>query len=715
MKILSMTATFGKLENSTLRLEPGMNIIEAPNEWGKSTWCAFLEAMLYGIDTSSRSKTGYLADKEHYAPWSGAPMSGSMDILWNEKEITVQRKSKGRIPFGEVHAFETRSGLPIPELSVNNCGELLLGVERSVFLRSGFLKQSQMPVTEDEKLRRRLNELVTTGDESGQSDLLEQKLKDLKNRCKFNKKGRIPELETQLSETEQKLQQLEDLTAQMKAIEDRQGVLAEENRLLENHLAALSYQENLQQREKLAAAQIAKEQAARELEDAQSACADLKPLSQLQQELELLEQLRSTREALTVQAQTLPAPPEMPFVSELFRGKDPETALSDARHDVKVLSQLQTDKSRPVPVILGSVLCLAGLLGALLASELLVKAAAAAVLICGASLLLCGILKNRKLRQQILALQQKYPGLPADRWVSEASEYHQRRSQYAQSLQQHQQMLTALHSRQADNENALNALTGGLTAARFEQECRQQQDRLREFTDARRKLEQAQTLLQALCGAAKDLPAPTFPDTLTLDAPKTRQQLSENQAEAFSLRQKLGQCQGQMAQLGQTDALKAQKAAMLRRKEALQQHYRALELALTTLDAASRELQRRFAPRISQAAQELFCRMTNGRYQRLALCRDLSLEAAAEGENTLRGSLWRSEGTVDQLYLALRLAVARELTGDAPLILDDALVRFDDTRLKAALQLLKETASQKQVILFTCQGREAAIMKEESL
>ena len=63
MKILSMTATFGKLSGKTLTLEPGLNIIEAPNEWGKSTWCAFLMAMLYGIDTSSRNKAGFLADK----------------------------------------------------------------------------------------------------------------------------------------------------------------------------------------------------------------------------------------------------------------------------------------------------------------------------------------------------------------------------------------------------------------------------------------------------------------------------------------------------------------------------------------------------------------------------------------------------------------------------------------------------------------------------
>ena len=72
----------------------------------------------------------------------------------------------------------------------------------------------------------------------------------------------------------------------------------------------------------------------------------------------------------------------------------------------------------------------------------------------------------------------------------------------------------------------------------------------------------------------------------------------------------------------------------------------------------------------------------------------------------MREVLWRSEGTVDQLYVALRLAVAEELTPEVPLILDDALVRFDDERMRSAVAILRELAEKRQVILFTCQGRE---------
>ena len=165
-----------------------------------------------------------------------------------------------------------------------------------------------------------------------------------------------------------------------------------------------------------------------------------------------------------------------------------------------------------------------------------------------------------------------------------------------------------------------------------------------------------------------------------------------------------------MEALGRPDALQGQLGEVERRIERLEDIYGAVTLALETLAQARQELQRKFAPRISKRAQELLAKMTAGRYDRLTLSEDLSLLAGAAEEETLREILWRSDGTVDQLYLALRLAVAEELIPDAPLVLDDAFVRFDDTRLNAAVDILKEEAGQKQVILFTCQHREKALL-----
>ena len=47
-----MTATFGKLQTQTLTLEPGLNLLQMPNETGKSTWCAFLDRKSTRLNSS---------------------------------------------------------------------------------------------------------------------------------------------------------------------------------------------------------------------------------------------------------------------------------------------------------------------------------------------------------------------------------------------------------------------------------------------------------------------------------------------------------------------------------------------------------------------------------------------------------------------------------------------------------------------------------------
>lgn len=712
MRILSLTATFGKLSQQTLTLEPGLNVIEAPNEWGKSTWCAFVMAMLYGIDTGSRSKAGFLADKEHYSPWSGEPMSGSMDILWNDREITIERRNKGRVPFGDVRAFETHTGIPVPELSVSAPGHVLLGVERSVFARAGFLKLSEMPVTEDESLRRRLNELVTTGDESGASDDLAQKLRDLKNRCRFNKKGLLPELETQRDTLEQKLQQLQTLKYQIDSITQRQNVLNEQVQKLTNHKQALEYQEHLHYAQRLAAAQINRDAAAEALQHAENLCQGLPASDAVQQALNLSQNLRDTRDVLHTQAQLLPPLPQMPIPPEPFRGKDPETVESDAALDHKVLRQLQTDLRKPIPFLAGAVCLIFGIV-ALLIPQIPVKIGGAVLLLCGAALLYSGIRKQGKLKKQISDLLNRYSGIPADNWELAASAYAAEQRTYHRDLATRQHELAEMNRKLEENAQAIASLTGGTTLAQFEETCRQHQLCYGKLQEQQRLYRQAEDVLQALSGAGKQVAPPQFEDTLTLSPQETAKQLSEADFERQLLTQRLGQCQGQMDTLGQEDVLQSQKQQISQRISALEQHYRALTRAQEILQQATQELQRRFAPRISQRAQVLFSQLTGQRYQRLSLGQDMSLEAGAQGETTLRGTLWRSDGTVDQLYLALRLAVAEELTPEAPLILDDALVRFDDTRLQAALEILREEAKQKQVILFTCQNREQSLITKQ--
>ena len=701
MKILSMTATFGKLSRQNLSLEPGLNIIDAPNEWGKSTWCAFVMAMLYGIDTSDRTKAGHLADKEHYAPWSGEPMSGSMQILWNGREITLQRQNKGRTPMGDVKAFETHTGIPVPELEVAAPGQVLLGVERNVFARAGFIRHNQMPVTEDDALRRRLNELVTTGDESGASDDLQDKLNKLKNKCKHNKTGLIPETEAALKTVEDKLQMLRTLQEQIDSITQQQTRLQQQGTWLENHKQALLYAEQQQYTQKLAAAQARKDLQAENLRQAETNCENLPNREQLRQDLAAAQQLRETRDALHTTAQLLPPLPQEPVANDVFRGKDPNTVTADAARDTQNLSQLRNDLKKPTFYILGGALAAVGI-GLLLVSVVV----GALVLLAGVAAIGMGVGKQKKIKEKMAAICDGYRGIPADRWETAAAEYAASQLSYRQVLQDRQQELANIDRQMTENTEKINALTGNVGITAFEEQCRQAMQAYTHLEEQQRLLHQAEDVLQALSVTGKQVLPPQFEDTLTYTMAETDRYLAENDVQRRLLHQRLGQCQGQMETLGQPEALQTQQAQLQERLAKLEAYDRAIVRAQQTLQAAKLELQRRFAPQIAHRAQEIFGKLTRQRYQKLTLGQDFSLETVADNEVNTHGSLWRSDGTVDQLYLALRMAVAEALTPTAPLVLDDALVCFDDDRLAAALEILQQASEEKQVIIFTCQSRE---------
>ena len=331
MRIYKMTATFGKLEHETLTLEPGLNIITAPNEWGKSTWCAFLLAMLYGLDTRVKSTKTALADKERYQPWSGSPMSGRIDLNWNGRDITIERSTKRRVPLGEFRAYETLSGLPVEELNAANCGAMLLGVEQTVYRRAGFIRFSDLPVTQDEALRRRLNALVTTGDESGAADRLAAQLKDLRNKCRYNKSGLLPQAEAQLEQLEQKLTELESLDIQSKKLRERIEDVKTWLKQLYNHQQALAYEKQASDAVQVAQARDAMTRAEETLNQMEALCASLPPRMETEEKVRELRSFRDQWNAIREEERNAPSQPQKPEMPNPFTGLTAEDARAMAR------------------------------------------------------------------------------------------------------------------------------------------------------------------------------------------------------------------------------------------------------------------------------------------------------------------------------------------------------------------------------------------------
>ena len=705
MRIYSMTATFGKLEHETLILQPGLNIIQAPNEWGKSTWCTFLTAMLYGLDTRAKTTKTALADKERFVPWSGAPMAGRMDLNWNGRDITIERRTVRRVPLGEFRAYETKTGLPVPELNAVNCGQKLLGVEQTVFRRAGFIRFSDLPVTQDEALRRRLNALVTTGDESGSADRLGKELKELKNRIRYNRSGLLPQAESQLEEVEEKLRELEHLTQQSRKLRERLEEQKEWRKQLENHRKAMNYAASRLDAQRIAQARDAQELGLQRLTRLEHATADLPPREVAEQKLRQLCTFREEWNGAQAEAWLLPEIPQAPELPEPFRRLSLAQAEDMLGTDLRRYELLTGTKPWLLWLLFGSALLI---LGALAASDWGVTALCLALP--GLVLSVLGLCHRKKWQAEAAALVKKYGAAETERWVQRLTEAKTAQARYEAALASRDAARSGMTARLHDLQQKQIALCGQQqpeTVIQFLQQAIRQWE---EYQDALRDQARLDRHLQDLQTMARTASEPEMADTLDYSEEKTRILLNEAVSEQQRLHSRLGQCRGQMEALGNRAELETQKTDLCRKIKALEEWYASLTIAQETLLEARQELQRRFAPRIAKKAQELLSRLTEGRYRRLTLGSDFQLQAAAEGEDTLQDAWWRSDGTLDQLYLALRLAVAGELTPEAPLILDDALVRFDDDRLRAALTILQQEAETKQVLLFTCHGREKAML-----
>ena len=341
MKLLRMTATFGRLDHETLTLTDGLNLLQLPNEAGKSTWAEFLLAMFYGIDTSEREKTGVLPVKTKYQPWNGKAMEGTIELEQDGRRITLTRTSAARAPMSVFSAVYTDSGLPVEGLTGANCGERLLGVPKSVYQRSAFVRQAGLGLTPDESLESRLSALVTTGDETVSYAAADKRLQTWQNRVKHNKTGLIPDAERALAAVEENLQTLAGEHQKNLELHAQLQQLQQQKTNCEAQLRALEAAEAQQKRKRLYDAKLAALQASNRENAAAAQCARLPQegtLQTLSQEAAAL--LRSPEPEK-------PAPaPEKPACPPAFAGVDEDRLMEKAQHDMREFDRLTAKKYR---------------------------------------------------------------------------------------------------------------------------------------------------------------------------------------------------------------------------------------------------------------------------------------------------------------------------------------------------------------------------------
>ena len=734
MLIRRMTATFGRLREQTLELQDGLNILQAPNETGKSTWCAFLLAMLYGVNTKERDRAGVLADKNRYAPWDGGSMSGRLDCRAGDDALTLFRTTRRQTaPMGDFQALYTGTADPVPGLTGANCGETLLGVSREVYARSAFIRQGGVAVTQDSGLERRIAALVTSGEEDTSYTEAVEALKKQLNRRRHNKTGQLPALEAELQETEAQLASQAELARQRENLLARSAELEARESSLKEELAGLDRWAEHRKRQDLQkvedAAVQAEEKAAalrRRLEEEQvpendvtvrlrGAIVNLNTVRKSAEKAQ--EAYDAAKSALARAEETLAASP--------FAGQTAEEARRTAA------GPLPKARRSPLPLLLTALACLCVSLGAGYGVYFYFKnpaaALGAAAGLLALTFLLTLVLWKRAGKQarsaalterygtadsaEIQALADAYAALLSDR--DAAKQEASAKSAAAQGLWQ------------SVDVNADGILEEVRRFAPAAYDIPSADAALRASALLRRELAEVEKAAHEARLRAEfqteQAPQPEDPDAPPLLPPERNREAVTEDLEAVrgdlsSLRSSLDRIAGRLHAAGDPLALQAAAERLTDEIALLEGEYAAIALAMSTLAHANTQLQGRFSPALGKRAAEIFDGLTGGAYGGVILDKTLRVSAEPAGTGVPRDVGYLSAGAADQLYLAVRLAVCDLVLPSehaVPIVLDDALASFDDARCAAALDFLRKEAETRQILLFTCHSREAAHFRED--
>lgn len=633
MMIKRLDATFGKLEGESLELHDGLNVISAPNESGKSTWCAFVRAMLYGVDSSERQKAGFLPDKMRFAPWSGSAMQGSMQLESGGKDITITRTTKtASAPMREFSAVYTGTSVSVEGLNGNNAGEMLTGVSRDVFRRSAFVEQGKVAVTHSAELEKRISAIVSSGDEDCSFTEADGRLRQWQRKRRFNRHGRLPELEDELSHKKQLLAELSDAAQQRENMSAELETAKQECERIE---AEVIESRKVVRKEALSSLQGVRNEVNAAIERHDKAA----------------ERRDSCRAALCACA-----------IGE----RKPEEAKAEVKTDLEnsmKLKERSERKSSPVLAIILMILCGALVAAGFLLPDLMIHAFVAAAVALAAGIALF-IRASRRKTENYEAAKQRRKILAKYKAESEAD--------IAASIDEYLELYKNYAEAQRAEKESAEALAV-----------------------VRRRQEQAES---------KTLTQLDFTGGDNQAAQLSRR-LTEARAKCSRISAQMAEHSGRLAAMGDPLVLGSEISRMEAEYAEISAEYDAIALAIDTMRKADEDIQSRFSPALGKLAAEYMQFVTDGKYDGVMLDRDFSATVHEAGGNVPRNAEYLSAGTLDLMYLAVRLAVcslALPESANCPLIIDDALVNFDADRRRQAMALLEKIAQERQVILFAC-------------
>ena len=228
---------YGKIENSEVFLQNGINLIKGYNEAGKSTILSFLNSMLYGID---KTKKGNISEYDKYLPWLSTNFSGSMNYrLDNGNNYYVFRDFKKKTPIildrnrNDITANFKQSKKGIDFL------EEQIGVDKKTFQNTSISYQKLVVLDDKNKaeMSGKLANLISTGEENYSYDDIIKRL----NNKQLEEVGTSRTKKRPINNLEERILKLEQERREVLNIKDKKERMTEEREETQKKFATVGY------------------------------------------------------------------------------------------------------------------------------------------------------------------------------------------------------------------------------------------------------------------------------------------------------------------------------------------------------------------------------------------------------------------------------------------------------------------------------------------
>ena len=231
MKLISCyVAHFGKINNFTYDFQDGLNTILEDNGWGKSTLSAFIKAMLYGMEYSSKKKK--LIDRRHYMPWDGSVCSGNLCLEVAGKRYRIERSFGKTDKDDSFELYDMDTGLKSADYD-ENIGEQIFKVDSDSFEKSINIPQLNLATAMTDSLNAKMGNLTAAKDDISNFDAALKKVQEAKSDYLRNSKinpGKLSAVKAELSACKEDYDRLPGI---MSGFEAQTNLVAQKEQRLE--------------------------------------------------------------------------------------------------------------------------------------------------------------------------------------------------------------------------------------------------------------------------------------------------------------------------------------------------------------------------------------------------------------------------------------------------------------------------------------------------